>query len=161
MRFAVVLQLNDKQWKTGRLVGAGLLGLYIQCLQFGSLSACFECDVIAFNRGQVVSLNLLSGQFAVYEAVRRKERENWGKDPKWLPGVSRKVPVSTVAGATAGLASTLVIYPLNTLMDRLLLQVYYLYFLWTTTWYMCLFLLKDSWSKCLLALCEMLVSLVV
>ncbi|MCO5564901.1 hypothetical protein L7F22_018569 [Adiantum nelumboides] len=61
-------------------------------------------------------------QFAVYEAVQRKEQEKLGKDPKWLPGVSKKVQVSTVAGATAGLASTLLVYPFNSVMDRLLLQ---------------------------------------
>ena len=39
-----------------------------------------------------------------------------GRGPKWLP-------VSAVAGASAGLASTIVVYPFNTLMDRLLLEV--------------------------------------
>lgn len=61
-------------------------------------------------------------QFAVYEAVQRKEKEKMGKDPKWLPGVPSKVQGATVAGATAGLASTLVVYPFNSVMDRLLLQ---------------------------------------
>ncbi|KAI5066789.1 hypothetical protein GOP47_0017317 [Adiantum capillus-veneris] len=61
-------------------------------------------------------------QFAVYEAVQRREQEKLGKDPKWLPGLSKKVQVSTVAGAAAGLASTLVVYPFNSIMDCLLLQ---------------------------------------
>lgn len=42
-------------------------------------------------------------------------------DPKWLP-LPRAVPISTVAGAAAGLVSTLATYPFSALSDRLLLQ---------------------------------------
>ena len=52
----------------------------------------------------------------MFEGVKRNVEAKLDGGPKWLP-------VSAVAGASAGLASTIVVYPFNTLMDRLLLEV--------------------------------------
>ncbi|MCO5597709.1 hypothetical protein L7F22_051790 [Adiantum nelumboides] len=61
-------------------------------------------------------------QLAGYEVVQRKEQEKLGKDLKWLPRFSKKVQVSMVAGAIAGLAPMLLVYPFNSMMVCLLLQ---------------------------------------
>ena len=52
----------------------------------------------------------------MFEGVKRNVEAKIGGSKDW-------VPVSGVAGASAGLASTMVVYPFNTLMDRLLLEV--------------------------------------
>eukprot|EP00246_Nothoceros_aenigmaticus_P004276 TRINITY_DN15762_c0_g1_i1.p1 TRINITY_DN15762_c0_g1~~TRINITY_DN15762_c0_g1_i1.p1 ORF type:complete len:487 (+),score=49.01 TRINITY_DN15762_c0_g1_i1:81-1541(+) len=60
-------------------------------------------------------------QFATFEAVKRWEERRGREDPKWLP-LPRSVPISTLAGAAAGVASTLVTYPFSALTDRTVLQ---------------------------------------
>ncbi|KAJ7260038.1 hypothetical protein O6H91_09G035100 [Diphasiastrum complanatum] len=61
-------------------------------------------------------------QFFVYEAVKRRAEDNMEKDPKLLPHLPRSVPISTLAGASAGLAALLLTYPFQTITDRVVLR---------------------------------------
>lgn len=60
--------------------------------------------------------------FFTYEAVKRREENEFGRDVKWLPGLPRQVSISTVAGAVAAFVSTLATYPMSTVGDRMFLK---------------------------------------
>lgn len=71
----------------------------------------------------MIATSLQKGvQFATFEAVKRIEQKRVGQNRKLIPALPRKVQISTVAGAAAGLTSTLVVYPLQIVLDRLFLQ---------------------------------------
>jgi hypothetical protein len=61
-------------------------------------------------------------QFTTYELVKKREEKRHVKDPKVLP-LPRRIPIATLAGAVAGVTSTLVTYPFQSLSDRLILNV--------------------------------------
>ncbi|KAL2612361.1 hypothetical protein R1flu_024053 [Riccia fluitans] len=82
----------------------------LQSLMKGSLS---------FN---VIKNGLEKGlQFTIFEAVKRNQQREKGKQPKVLP-VPRAIPLSTAGGAAAGFFGTLISYPLQPVFSRLLLQ---------------------------------------
>lgn len=75
-------------------------------------------DLVSNKCYYYLTSNLFSSQLFAYDTVNKNLSPKPGEQPK-LP-----IPASLVAGACAGVSSTLVTYPLELVKTRLTIQVY-------------------------------------